>query len=426
MKDLNRLQRDLAAIQPYADLAKVNGLIGSRESELMRAAMGLGRTGSSLDAAARGIAERDYLLTRAGVIDPIALNTASGRIERDIAKQIQGIMTTQTAMDQAYGSMIGKQMAAGGFPATVMAARDAARAFEANYFTRPEQDVLARMAKVTAGAIHAHSHWRSALGWDQELYKRMDRLTGDWAISDALGISGLAFGELSLLRDVVHFDDPYAPPTRDYVEEEFGEVVDGGEAADDIQVMETRYDEAGRDPTLIAFPAQQFPNIIVAAGFSLEIPAPPVPQPISNLHGPVAYGDEYHSMLRSTEVHLRGFVERELFALEGQLWVKRRVPGTTSSRWTERRNEARDLNLPVYDLIHYSDFNDLGQIIGQRNNWNDVFETYFGDKEGVQVSLRRLSPLRNGDAHNRPFCASEILYLAAESVRLLRAIRVVQ
>lgn len=283
---------------------------------------------------------------------------------------------------------------------------------------------IGSLASAAAAMVPSHSRFGIESLWQSSLAERMGVIDAPWAAAGYLESSAFAFGSLARLSDTLSFDDPFSVVTRTYVEEEFGEVVEfeEGEEVD----REERYDEAGRDPALIAFPVDEYPSILRAAGFySIEIPLPPAPQPIANGEGLAIYSDAHESALRSLELHLRLFIENQLRGTATD-WEKRRVPGDIYRRWTERQEAYRAAGQPVYDLIHYADFNDLAQIITQNNNWNGMFKAVFGDKEGVQVSLRRLSPLRNNNAHVRPLTPSELLFLVAEATRLLRAIGVVQ
>ena len=78
----------------------------------------------------------------------------------------------------------------------------------------------------------------------------------------------------------------------------------------------------------------------------------------------------------------------------------------------------------VYGLIQYADFMDLAHIIGQGNNWKEAFAPIFDSKEDVQISLRRLHPVRKAIAHGRPLGRSDVLTLVSEATRLLRAMGV--
>jgi hypothetical protein len=283
---------------------------------------------------------------------------------------------------------------------------------------------LSSIAAKAAELVEPHKRFADHLAWQDSLAVRMAKLDFAWAAPDFPDKSAYAFGSLARMNDMVAFDRPFSSNTRKHVEAKLGAVVEIYET-DDIEDLEGRYDKAGRDAALVAFPDPQYSIILRAAGFELSISAPPTPQPIANATGPAHYDDEHHAVLRNLELHLRHFISTQLQKHVGRNWMKERIPGNLRLRWEERQSEAYAAGQPIYDLIHYADFNDLSVLIGRKDNWSQIFEAVFQDREGVQVSLKRLAPLRNGDAHHRPFCSTEILYLAAESTRLLNAIGVV-
>lgn len=67
---------------------------------------------------------------------------------------------------------------------------------------------------------------------------------------------------------------------------------------------------------------------------------------------------------------------------------------------------------------------DLADVIGQTNNWKQAFEPTFGNKDDLQVSLRRLHPVRLAIGHSRPLGRSDVLTLVSEATRVLRALGV--
>jgi hypothetical protein len=297
----------------------------------------------------------------------------------------------------------------------------AAREFN---FTRPDLLAIPAMASQAAEILRAHTRYRDEHAWVNELSIRMTTLHTPWAFPDYFDESAFAFGTLARLSDTVLHDPPYGLSTRELVEDELGEVVTANESSD-IETRELVYDDAGRDPALVAFPRQYYPAILRGAGFHFVIPDAPTPQPIENVDGPARFDDDGQRALRSLELHLRAFVVTNLSSLSGTRWIKQRVPHEMQQRWERRREDYREAGWPLYELIHYADFNDLAQLMAQTNNWNDAFGAFFSDRDGMRVSLQRLSPLRNNGAHSRPLGPTEMLYEAAEIVRLLRAIGVI-
>lgn len=259
--------------------------------------------------------------------------------------------------------------------------------------------------------------------WSQSINDRMQHIGSPWAFHDQLAISGLAFGNLARLVDVTRYDDPFSEATSEIVLAELGGVV--FELDDDLDDREVQYDEVGRNPSLIAFPEEAYSGVILAAGFSFSIPPAPVPQPIENVFEPVSFDDVHYRALREVEGHLRDLIARTLAKEAGPRWLAQRVQGTTRQRWLERQECDRAEGRQVFDLLYYADFVELGSLMGQNNNW-PLFAPYFGSKDSLMVSLLRLSPIRNAIAHGRPLSQTDTLYIAAESMRLLRAMGVLK
>lgn len=63
-------------------------------------------------------------------------------------------------------------------------------------------------------------------------------------------------------------------------------------------------------------------------------------------------------------------------------------------QWPWRTSKA-------YRPIYYIDFTDYVKIITRRDNWAEIFQSIFKDKEMVSVKLRELEPIRNSIAHFR-------------------------
>ncbi len=147
-----------------------------------------------------------------------------------------------------------------------------------------------------------------------------------------------------------------------------------------------------------------------------------VPQAIES-SDPDAYFDPvFWDILTQVEQYLRSTIEKCLTKLSGSRWIKQRVPCDMRERWKQRQEEERSAGRPVYDLIQYADFMDLVSIIIKSDNWRDVFESIFKNKNEIQISLERLHPIRKSIAHSRPLTNFDILTLANEASRIFRAL----
>ena len=288
---------------------------------------------------------------------------------------------------------------------------------------KPSMIAASQMAERIAALTEPHRRFAADLSaWSASLQSRMDAINAAWAFQNHLAASGMAFGQLARLGDVVRYDAPFSAATDDVLIDELGIVV--ADIDDDAGEREGQYDAAGRNPSLVAFPQDGFEGVVLAAGFVVAIPPAPTPKPIENAFEPLSFDDLHYVALRELEAHLRALIGRLMSQDTGPKWIRQRVSGETFKKWTERQTVDRDGGRPVFEPLYYADFVELGAVIGQNNNW-PLFEPYFGDRESLMVSLRRLSPIRNAVAHGRPLGQTDTLYIAAEATRLLRAMRVI-
>ena len=165
-------------------------------------------------------------------------------------------------------------------------------------------------------------------------------------------------------------------------------------------------------------------QLMLRAEFEIRLDLAPIPQPIES-SAPYASPDPRHSMvLCELERRLRNVIRNRLANLVGPKWVRQRVPPDVRERWQERQDEDRAEGRPVHDLIEYSDFMDLPKIIVQSHNWRDVFEEIFRNAGEIDVSFRRLNPIRRALAHSRPLSQMDILFLTAETSWILGRLRI--
>lgn len=264
---------------------------------------------------------------------------------------------------------------------------------------------------------------KAARLWEISLSSRLASIDTAWLRPQDLGASMLGFARIARLSDAVHVARPFSPEVAELVMDELGRGADPAEDATPSQ-RDSAAIVAGLKSDLIAFPEQTYGQVVFAAGFHFRIGPTPVPVALEAPDAGAEYNPHYNAVLHDLEVRLRLFVADKLSAIEGSPWVRRRVSEDVRKRWSARQQEERDKRRPVYDLIHYADFMDLADVIGQTNNWKQAFEPTFGNKDDLQVSLRRLHPVRLAIGHSRPLGRSDVLTLVSEATRILRALGV--
>jgi len=134
---------------------------------------------------------------------------------------------------------------------------------------------------------------------------------------------------------------------------------------------------------------------------------------------------EPYKLLQDLEGALREFIESKLSSIT-QKWWKERIPPDVQRNAEERRDRNAALWpwLEKEELhpIHYINFPDYIKIITRRDNWKNVFSTYFIDKTIISSKLKELEPIRNNIAHFRELRKSQIAKLKLYSKEILDTI----
>lgn len=261
------------------------------------------------------------------------------------------------------------------------------------------------------------------LAWQASLSNRMAELRASWVLPNRIADSLTGFMRLSHLCDVVHMAEPFSLPVREVVTKELGLGI-GTEPDGTPTERDDAAVQAGLNHELIAFPPKVYNEVLVTAGFKFGIASAPVPQTIEPADSSVVFDLNFKMILDQVVQHLRQRVEKCLKDLAGEKWVKQRVPQQIRERWKERQDEAHADGCPIYDLIQYSDFMDVTDIVCQSDNWNEAFKPIFRNKDDFRVSMQRIHPIRKALDHTRPLCRSDILILVAEATRILGALGV--
>ena len=133
--------------------------------------------------------------------------------------------------------------------------------------------------------------------------------------------------------------------------------------------------------------------------------------------------NDAHDLLQRFESQLRKFISEQMEKMFGTRWTRQRIPGDMGSRWLEK--QSQDADSGRWPLIAYADFTDYVDIIARNDNWQELFEAVFANKNSVQESFRRLYPIRLATMHARTITQDDELYLYVETKRILAAIEFV-
>ena len=128
--------------------------------------------------------------------------------------------------------------------------------------------------------------------------------------------------------------------------------------------------------------------------------------------------------LKNLEEKIRKFIEEELSESTPQWW-KQRIPGDVKGDAEDRKQKdekRKNWNFEEHSLISYIDFTDYEKIIARKDNWKDIFQDIFHDKDAISAKLKAIEPIRNAISHTRNLDVRETEQLAFYSEEILQSI----
>lgn len=129
-----------------------------------------------------------------------------------------------------------------------------------------------------------------------------------------------------------------------------------------------------------------------------------------------------HDRLQRFERQLRQFIDDAMTAQYGNDWPRKRLAPKLYEQWEFKKQRAESSG-DILTFIEVADFTDYETIICKQDHWREIFEPRFKKKESVRESLQRLQPIRLAAMHARIVTKEDELYLVAEVVRLISAIK---
>jgi hypothetical protein len=246
-----------------------------------------------------------------------------------------------------------------------------------------------------------------------QLQEEMLGLRRPWVDVGNPSQSVAAYVDARALATIVAEGPPQSRAVVTAVREELGdyretEPVDEVVAADPVLRAAFRL-KVGYNPDLSSLPPAVIATVFGGLGGG-------VPR---NVHAdPDAIESVVHQRARRLELKLRRFIERKMMDAYGPKWSKQRVKGEVLTRWRQRRQLDMDNGRKPSRLFDYAGFEDYREIIENGQNWEEVFKPIFTVKTSILETLRRLSLIRNPDAHYRVMTIEDFIDLHAEGRRL--------
>lgn len=121
-------------------------------------------------------------------------------------------------------------------------------------------------------------------------------------------------------------------------------------------------------------------------------------------------------LVGSIETALRRLITDKLSEAAGPKWFKQRVPGPIFGKAKETRERALKAGEQNAPLIEFLTLGELMEIVLRTDNWDEVFEPIFRNREWFKRDIEVIGVARNPNAH----------YRANDSLRLTEAMIVWQ
>jgi hypothetical protein len=256
------------------------------------------------------------------------------------------------------------------------------------------------------------------------LQQAMEKMTTPWLDKQAAMRSVAGFAEIQRIGEAVRampaFDDSLAASVRASLGDWRDAISWPPEVFTDLAVRGDFYVGLGFNPALTRFPLPAFEQGLEIAGLEqVESES----EPTDGEEDGLVRTNAAHAQLLRVERLLRRFIDRHLTRAFGPNWPKHRLPNGVYDTWQEKKRKAEEAGAEERPLIEYSDFTDYAPILCKRDNWREVFQTFFRREESLRETFQRLHPVRLDVAHARLITQDDELLLRVEVRRLEKAMR---
>lgn len=311
-------------------------------------------------------------------------------------------------------------------------ARQAMAGFEAR-FRLPEIAETARLIEELRVGVLSETLTHYA-EMQSSLQRAMDSMRTPWLNVQDVMNSIAGFAELQGIGHVLStsmpaFDDVLASALRTDLGDWRDRITWPSEIFSDPAARSDFYAGLGFDKALTNFPAPAFEQGLRIAGLRSESPplvdrygAPVPPSVDRDEEAGLARTNMAHDWLLRLETQLRRFIDEQMTRAFGSDWPKHRLPKELYEKWQEKKRAAQSAGARDWPLIAYADFTDYEPVICRRDNWREVFSSFFNRPESVRESFQRLYPVRLDTMHARPITQDDELLLYVETKRLAKVI----
>jgi hypothetical protein len=305
---------------------------------------------------------------------------------------------------------------------TAELASQAMASFEAR-FRLPDQLESALLAeqfraRTVATELTLHNQGIAA----QALQRAIEKMTTPWLDQQEAMRSIAGFAEIQRIGEAVRtmpaFDESLATSLREGLGDWRDPISWRPEIFTDLAARGDFYVQLGFNPALTDFPLPAFKQGLQIAGLE---EAQTESEPADGEEDGLVRTNAAHDRVQRLERSLRRFIDQRLTRAYGPDWPKHRLPNGLCDQWREKKRKAEEAGAEVRPLIEYSDFTDYAGIICKKDNWREIFQSFFRREESVRETFQRLHPIRLDIAHARLITQDDELLLQVEVRRLDKA-----
>jgi len=257
----------------------------------------------------------------------------------------------------------------------------------------------------------------------QALQRAMEKMSTPWLDQQEAMRSIAGFAEIQRIGEAVRtmpaFDEFLAASLREGLGDWRDPISWCPEIFTDLAARGDFYVQLGFNPALTSFPLPAFKQGLQIAGLE---EAQTESEPAEGEENGLVRTNAAHDRVQRLERLLRRFIDQHLTRAYGTDWPKHRLPNGVCDQWREKKRKAEEAGAEVRPLIEYSDFTDYTGIICKKDNWREVFQSFFRREESVRETFQRLHPIRLDIAHARLITQDDELLLQVEVRRLEKAI----
>ncbi|WP_342166910.1 Swt1 family HEPN domain-containing protein [Methylobacterium sp. SD21] len=436
--DLSKLPATARMVEDLASYrAKAEGAFGSVARDMQKVAerhRALVEAPVSVSRALAQLSATPDMLSKARLVPGFdiasALRPSAGltRIMEEHNRITSGFMASAKSLERLQAQIQPPTIAQLGFRAVEVTAL---RAADPERFTMPAAGALAAQFK---GIDPSHLFPTSRLlGVDFERTVRAaEAIRTPWIEATNAAASLARFAELESLGRAIRLPMAYSDEVAGALRASLGDwrdpITRDVTTLSELSVRTEFYIERGLNRDLTDLPEDAFEDSLDVTEIRTD------PPPLVALYGlPVVGSEELeleagflrnnqaHNWLQRFETQLRRFIDEQMTVAFGEKWPERRLPNNMLDRWLEK--QKKDPNRDRHSkIIIYSDFTDYELIICKRDNFKEVFSTFFNKEEHFRESMQRLAVPRIEVMHARIITQDDELYLFAELRRLTNQI----